>query len=55
MAAQANMPPLNYLAIDQVDNPEGFERYIGAIHAGFNEGDYSPIQNIFATLLQQSV
>ncbi|HSW69773.1 MAG TPA: Fic family protein [Gammaproteobacteria bacterium] len=54
MAAQANMPPLNYMAIDQIENPQGFERYIEAIHAGFN-GDYLPIQNIFTTLLQQSV
>lgn len=55
MAIQANMPPLNYLAIDQIENPKGFEQYIEAIHAGFKERDYSQIQNIFTTLLQQSV
>ncbi len=54
MAMQANMPPLNYLAIDQVQNPKGFDQYIAAIHAGFG-GNYSPIQKVFATLLQQSV
>jgi cell filamentation protein len=54
MAMQANMPPLNYQAIDQVKNSKGFDQYIAAIHAGF-EGDYLLIQEIFATLLQQSV
>jgi cell filamentation protein len=53
MAIQANMPPLNYLAIDQVENPKGFFQYIEAIHAGFNK-DYSLIQDIFSILLQQS-
>jgi len=54
MAAQANMPPLNYQEIE-VENPEGFEQYIKAIHAGAGERDYSLIQDIFAILLQQSV
>ncbi|OGO93537.1 MAG: hypothetical protein A3F10_05795 [Coxiella sp. RIFCSPHIGHO2_12_FULL_42_15] len=49
MSMQANNPPLNFTPIDQ-SNPENFNRYIVAIHAGFN-GDYSKIQKIFMELL----
>jgi cell filamentation protein len=54
MATQANMPPLNYSAIGLLENPDGFEQYIKAIHAGLNR-DYLPMRDIFATLLSQSV
>lgn len=54
MAMQAGRPPLNYAAIDQIENPEGFEAYILAIHAGLG-GDYEPIRMIFKKLLEQSV
>lgn len=54
MAMQASRPPLNYAAIDQIENPEGFEAYILAIHAGLG-GEYEPIRQIFKELLKQSV
>lgn len=54
MAIQAKYPPLNYALIEQNENHEGFNQYIEAIHAGF-DGNYLPIQNIFVTLLKQSV
>ncbi|WP_419421416.1 Fic/DOC family protein (plasmid) [Legionella sp. D16C41] len=54
MAMQAKKPPLNYTAIDQTQNPEGFSHYILAIHAGFT-GDYSLIKNIFKLLIEQSI
>ena len=54
MAMQAKKPPLNYSAIDQTKNQEGFEKYILAIHAGL-EGNYEPIQKIFMLLLEQAV
>lgn len=54
MAVQANKPPLNYSLIAQTENHQGFEKYILAIHAGF-EGNYIPMQNIFAILLEQSI
>ena len=37
MAMQADMPPLNYQAIDQLEHPEGFQQYIEAIHADLME------------------
>lgn len=54
MAMQANKPSLNYSSIDRTENLDGFNTYILAIHAGFG-GNYKPIQNIFTTLLEQSV
>jgi cell filamentation protein len=54
MTIQANNPPLNYSLIDQTENSDGFKKYISSIHAGF-AGNFEPIQNIFITLLQQSV
>ncbi|HSW92942.1 MAG TPA: Fic family protein [Gammaproteobacteria bacterium] len=54
MAMQANKQSLNYSYIDRTKNLEGFNRYIMAIHAG-HAGNYKPIQEIFITLLQQSV
>lgn len=54
MAVQAKRPLLNYAAIDQMKNKEGFERYILAIHAGFDQ-NYKPITEIFKMLLDQSV
>jgi len=53
MAMQANKPPLNFNAIDQTQNKEGFKRYILAIHAGVC-GNYTLIQGIFRTLLEES-
>lgn len=53
MAMQAGYPPLNYAAIDQIENPDGFSRYIAAIHAGL-KGDYEPMRQIFKKLLEQS-
>jgi cell filamentation protein len=54
MAAQAKMPPINYSAIDQTKNPEGFEKYIKSIHAGLDE-NYKPIADIFKLLLDDSI
>jgi cell filamentation protein, protein adenylyltransferase len=54
MAMQAKKPSLNYLSIDQTKNPQGFDNYILAIHAGVS-GNYEPIKNIFKTLLEQSI
>ncbi|GJM06888.1 MAG: cell filamentation protein [marine bacterium B5-7] len=54
MALQANMPPLNYTSIDQTTNPEGFDRYIKAIHTAF-AGDTHAIQQIFSKLLEDSI
>jgi cell filamentation protein len=54
MAMQANRPPLNYIAIDQTKNQQGFNDYILAIHAGL-AGNYEPIQRIFKILLKQSI
>ncbi len=53
MAMQANRPPLNFSAIDQTTNSQGFQQYIYAIHAGVL-GDDKPIQEVFKTLLEQS-
>lgn len=54
MTMQSNRPSLNYAAIDQTKNPEGFNDYIMAIHAGLG-GNYEPIVKIFKTLLEQSI
>ena len=54
MALQANLPPLNYKSIDQTANPDGFKRYINAIHAAF-AGDTHGIQQIFRKLLEDSI
>lgn len=53
MAVQAKKPPINYLLIDQIQNPSGFNLYIKAIHAGFDE-NYEPIAEIFKQLLAES-
>lgn len=53
MAMQANKPSLNYTAIDQTQNPDGFSQYILSIHAGI-AGNYTPIQKIFKLLIEQS-
>ncbi|VVC74994.1 Adenosine monophosphate-protein transferase VbhT [Aquicella siphonis] len=54
MAMQSKKAPLNYSAIDQTENPEGFDQYILAIHAGHG-GNYEPIKKVFKMLLEQSV
>lgn len=54
MTLQAGQPLLNFAAIDQTRNFDGFHNYIKSIHAGFN-GDYKPIQNIFRQLLNSSI
>jgi cell filamentation protein len=54
MAIQAKKPSLNYSAIDQTKNKQGFENYIMSIHAGMS-GNYGPIKNIFKLLLEQSI
>jgi cell filamentation protein len=54
MAMQADMPQLNYSSINQVENMEGFENYIKAIHAAFS-GDTQPIQKVFYRLLEDSI
>src|SRR3989338_3292194 len=54
MAMQAGKPPLNYAAIDQTENAEGFKRYILAIHAGVS-GNYEPIRELFKLLIEKSV
>jgi len=43
MTMQAKKPPINYSAIDQTQNPDGFSQYILSIHAGLDE-NYTPIQ-----------
>lgn len=54
MAMQAKKPPLNYSAINQTENQNGFTSYIQAIHAGVNK-NYAPIENIFRLLLEESI
>ena len=54
MCLQANQPLLNFAGIYQTKNPSGFEKYIKAIHAGFNE-NYEPIQDIFVKLIKSSI
>lgn len=53
MAIQANKPLLNYQSIDQINQPEGFENYILAIHAG-HAGNYEPIKRIFKKIVADS-
>lgn len=53
MAMQANRSPLDYQAIDQIKNENGFKEYILAIHVGVN-GSYEPITKIFKKLLEVS-
>lgn len=53
MSMQSKRPPLNYSSIDRTVNPQGFEQYILAIHAGISL-NYEPIKKIFKTLLEQS-
>lgn len=54
MAVQAGQPLLNYQSIDQINNLQGFQKYILAIHAG-HDGDYMPIKEIFKVILIDSV
>jgi cell filamentation protein len=51
MTMQADKPPLNFSAIDQTLNPEGFKQYIMAIQAGISS-DYEPIKKIFMELFE---
>jgi cell filamentation protein len=53
MANQARLPPLNFSPIDQTDNIKGYERYIQAIHKGFDR-DYSNMENIFREIIDVS-
>lgn len=53
MALQAKKPPLNFIAIDQITNQNGFKDYILAIHAGVS-GNYKPMQEIFKKILESS-
>ncbi|VEG89802.1 Fic/DOC family protein [Legionella spiritensis] len=53
MAMQADCPALNFSSIDKTETPDGFIKYIEAIHHGFN-GDYEPIKEIFAKILEVS-
>lgn len=51
MAMQAGFPQLNFEPIDKTENPEGFNRYIEAIHHGVVE-NYEPIRKIFSKVLK---
>lgn len=51
MAAQANLPSLNYSSIDKTQNLEGFNWYILAIHAAI-AGNYKPIIDIFKAIIK---
>jgi len=53
MAMQAKRPPLNYALIEQNKNMQQFNKYILAIHAGF-DGNYKLIGDIFQRLLDDS-
>tara|TARA_R110000868_G_scaffold410505_4_gene698863 strand:+ start:109130 stop:109759 length:630 start_codon:yes stop_codon:yes gene_type:complete len=50
MVLQAGFPPLDFDIIDQLNNPNGFVRYIKGIHAGVKQ-DYRPMEEIFAEIL----
>lgn len=50
MATQAGRDFLIYRAIDQTENKHGFDKYIQAIHAGFNE-NYELISEVFEEIL----
>lgn len=54
MAIQSNKPLLSFTSISQISHPDGFRKYIHAIHAGVNE-EYKPIQQIFKSLLQNKI
>lgn len=54
MVLQAGNPPLNFEAIDQINHPEGFDKYISAIQVSSKENNYLPIQEVFKTLLLNS-
>lgn len=51
MAMQAGFPQLNFEPIDKTQNPDGFNRYIEAIHNGVVE-NYEPIKQVFEKVLQ---
>ena len=53
MAMQAGFPQLNFEPIDKTENPDGFNRYIEAIHNGVVE-NYEPIKQVFEKVLQAS-
>lgn len=53
MAMQSDYPALNFSSIDKTENPNGFNKYIEAIHYGF-KGDYEPIKEIFSKVLEAS-
>ena len=53
MAMQADYPALNFSSIDKTKNPDGFNKYIEAIHHGFNK-NYEPIKEIFSKVLEAS-
>lgn len=54
MAMQAKKPPLDFNPIDKIQNPEGYKKYILAIHAGLTR-NYAPIQEIFKFILNLSI
>jgi len=53
MAMQADYPALNFRSIDKTETPNGFNKYIEAIHHGF-KGNYEPIKEIFSKVLEAS-
>lgn len=53
MAMQARKSALNYAPIDKTHNAQGYNKYIEAIHKGF-DNDYDPIKNIFLEILKVS-
>lgn len=53
MAMQADYPALNFSPIDKTETMRGFNKYIEAIHHGFN-GNYEPIKKIFSKILEAS-
>lgn len=53
MVLQAGRAPLNFSAIDSIDDNPGFKHYIQAIHAG-HEQNYSPLTDIFLKILKES-
>jgi cell filamentation protein len=55
MALQAGKPPLNFEQIDQTLNIKGFKNYISAIQNSCNENNYYPIQEVFKSLLLNSI
>lgn len=51
MAMQAGLPQLNFEPIDKTMNPEGYNKYILAIHHGIL-GNYEPIKEVFSEILK---